>query len=414
MSLPWRTRAGRAATVAANAVSRRLRLGGGTVVGGRVGLAVDPGLLARLAAGRPVALVSGTNGKTTTTRLLAVALGGAGGDQRHRVEHAGRPRGRALAAGDRGVPVVLEVDEGYLPALVEATAPGLVVLLNLSRDQLDRTNEVRMLAGRWRRALAGADGTTVVANADDPLVRVGRGTAPRVVWVAAGLGWRLDAVGCPACEGRIEFGEGVVVPLRVRPSRPGGDGLGGRRGGRWRPSPTGGSIVLDLAIPGRFNRANAAMAAAAAEAMGVPAERALAAMAAVERGGRPVHHPPAGRAPDPAHAGQEPGRLGRAARPGLPGHHAGGGRDQRPGGRRAGPLVVVGRRRSSSCGPAGGGHRRALPRPGGAPALRRGAAHHGAPTRWPRWRAAGRRAAGEAQVEFIGNYTAFHDLLARR
>ena len=74
VSLPWRTRAGRAATVAVNAVSRRLRLGGGTVVGGRVGLAVDPGLLARLAAGRPVALVSGTNGKTTTTRLLAVAL----------------------------------------------------------------------------------------------------------------------------------------------------------------------------------------------------------------------------------------------------------------------------------------------------------------------------------------------------
>ena len=87
----------------------------------------------------------------------------------------------------------------------EASAPGAVVLLNLSRDQLDRTNEVRMLAGRWRRALAGADGTTVVANADDPLVVWGAGAAPRVVWVAAGLGWRLDAVGCPACEGRIEF-----------------------------------------------------------------------------------------------------------------------------------------------------------------------------------------------------------------
>ncbi|MGO9456009.1 MAG: DUF1727 domain-containing protein, partial [Acidimicrobiales bacterium] len=146
MSLPWRTRAGRAATLATNAVSRRLRLGGGTVVGGRVGLAVDHGLLARLAAGRPVALVSGTNGKTTTTRLLAVALGGPVVTN---ATGSNMPAGHvaALCEGESDVPVVLEVDEGYLPALLEATAPRAVVLLNLSRDQLDRTNEVRMLAG---------------------------------------------------------------------------------------------------------------------------------------------------------------------------------------------------------------------------------------------------------------------------
>ena len=47
------------------------------------------------------------------------------------------------------------------------------MLLNLSRDQLDRTNEVRMLAGRWRQALGNAAGTRVVANVDDPLVVVG-------------------------------------------------------------------------------------------------------------------------------------------------------------------------------------------------------------------------------------------------
>ena len=144
-------------TRAVNAVSRQLRLGSGTVIGGRAGLALDPGLLGRLAAGRTVALVSGTNGKTTTTRLLAVAL--AAGERTGNVvtnaTGSNMPAGHvaALAAGPRGAPVVLEVDEGYVPALVAAIGPGAMVLLNLSRDQLDRTSEVRMVAGRWRDAL---------------------------------------------------------------------------------------------------------------------------------------------------------------------------------------------------------------------------------------------------------------------
>lgn len=280
MSLTLRTRAALLVTRAVNAVSRRLRLGGGTVIGGRAGLAVDPHLLEHAVAGRPLALVSGTNGKTTTTRLLAEALGAAVVTN---ATGSNMPAGHAaaLAEGDPAAPVVLEVDEGYLPALVGALGPRAVVLLNLSRDQLDRTNEVRMLAGRWRRSLAGADGTVVVANADDPLVAFGAQEAPRVVWVAAGLGWRLDAVGCPACGGRIEFDDGWRCRCGFR-----------------RPEPTvrvedrpdatteavfsdGRRLPVDLAIPGRFNRANAVMAAAAAEAMGVPAARALAAMATV-------------------------------------------------------------------------------------------------------------------------------------
>jgi lipid II isoglutaminyl synthase (glutamine-hydrolysing) len=277
VSLPGRSRLARAATRGVNAVSRRLGLGGGTVIGGRAGLAVDPRLLERLAAGRPLALVSGTNGKTTTTRLLAEALGGPVVTN---ATGSNMPAGHvaALAAGLPAAPAVLEVDEGYLPGLVGTLGPRVVVLLNLSRDQLDRTSEVRMVAGRWRRALAGATGTTVVANADDPLVVWGAGEAPEVVWVGAGLGWRLDAVGCPACEGRIEFAEGWACACgfaRPRPTVEVADDAttavfaDGRR------------LGVALAIPGRFNRANAVMAAAAAEAMGVPAAAALATMATV-------------------------------------------------------------------------------------------------------------------------------------
>ena len=152
---------------------------------------------------------------------------------------------------------------------IAETAPEVVVLLNLSRDQLDRIAEVRMLVDRWRVALGrcrhrpGATGTVVVANADDPMVAWAAATAPDVRWVGAGQVWHDDAVGCPACGGRIEFaadGGLGLRPLRVRPAR------------RWTPTCVGDELVLadgprhrlGIALPGQFNRANAAMAAVAA------------------------------------------------------------------------------------------------------------------------------------------------------
>ena len=194
-------------TRAVNATSRRLGRGQGTVAGGRAGLKVDPRLLQHLSAGRHVALVTGTNGKTTTTRLLAVALGAGGAKVVSNETGSNMPPGHVAAlAGDRqAARAVLEVDEIYLPRVLAATQPATVVLLNLSRDQLDRTNEVRMVAGQWRAALAAAPHATVVANADDPLVVWAAGAAAAVRWVGAGMRWQLDAVGCPSCEGRIAF-----------------------------------------------------------------------------------------------------------------------------------------------------------------------------------------------------------------
>ena len=130
----------------------------------------------------------------------------------------------AFAAGF----AVLEVDEGYLGRVMAETRPRVVVLLNLSRDQLDRISEVRMVVERWRDALAparsvGGDGdpTVVVANADDPMVVWAASIAPVVHWVGAGQVWRNDAVGCPACEGRIVFAdEGGWACERCSFSRP--------------------------------------------------------------------------------------------------------------------------------------------------------------------------------------------------
>jgi UDP-N-acetylmuramyl tripeptide synthase len=259
------------------------------VAGGRSGLRVDPQLLQHLTATRQVALVTGTNGKTTTTRLLAVALGSGGAKVVSNETGSNMPPGHVAAlAGDRRADrAVLEVDEIYLPRVLAATKPAAVVLLNLSRDQLDRTNEVRMVSGHWRAALAAAPHATVVANADDPLVVWAAGAAAQVRWVGAGLRWQLDAVGCPSCEGRIAFdaagswacvtGCGFVRPDPTATLTTGGESTTYR--GEWAD---GRSEPIRLLLPGRFNHSNALMAAVAAEAMGIAAAAGLAAMADVD------------------------------------------------------------------------------------------------------------------------------------
>jgi UDP-N-acetylmuramyl tripeptide synthase len=184
----------------------------------------------------------------------------------------------ALASGPGSAAAALEVDEAWLARVVEATSPVAVALLNLSRDQLDRNNEVRSVAGRWRAALSGAS-ATAVANADDPLVVWGAGAAGRVRWVGAGQPWTDDAGSCPSCGGRIAFGPGpgwACGGCDLR--RPDLDvGLEGEDV-VWA---TGRRLSLELRLPGRANRANAAMALAAAEVMGVDPAAAVRAFSSV-------------------------------------------------------------------------------------------------------------------------------------
>ena len=255
------------------------------MAGGRAGLRLDPRLLEHLSAGRQVALVTGTNGKTTTTRLLMVGLGATGDAVVGNETGSNMPPGHVAALVGTDAPrAVLETDEVYLPRVLTSTAAAAVILLNLSRDQLDRTNEVRMVAGRWRAALAAAPHTHVVANADDPLVAWGAGAARDVHWVAAGLRWQHDAVGCPNCEGRIEFTEGGWSCANCGFARPAPEASlvvapDGAVRAEWAD---GRSAPVRLALPGRFNQSNALMAAVAAEACGVDALAALAAMECVQ------------------------------------------------------------------------------------------------------------------------------------
>ena len=272
--LPLRARLATGLGGAAGRVSRLTGRGDGSVIGGVLGLRVEPDLLRLLAADRQVILVSGTNGKTTTTRLITAALGALGQPVASNAFGANMAAGLASALGraPQARYAVLETDERYVPAVLEATSPRVVTLLNLSRDQMDRAAEIWLIARRWREALEAAPDTLVIANADDPLIAWAAGAAKQVTWVAAGQRWHEDSWCCPECGSHLRrTGAGWRCPECSfgRPPTP------WALDGEAVIDPRGERRDLNLALPGRANRSNAVVALAVADVFGITPGQAL-------------------------------------------------------------------------------------------------------------------------------------------
>ena len=272
--LPLRARLATSVGGAVSKVSRLAGRGDGSVIGGGIGLRLEPGLLAMLAQGRQVVLVTGTNGKTTTTRLITAALVPLGEHIASNAFGANMEAGMASALGQApdATIAVLECDEKYIPSVLRATRARVVVLLNLSRDQMDRAAEIWLLARHWRDALSAAPDCHVVANADDPLIAWAASDAPHVTWVSAGQRWHDDSWCCPRCGSHLRrsgeewiCGECAFTRPPVRWALSGSDVID--PAGRVRP--------LDLALPGRANQSNAVVALAVAEVFGVDVVHAL-------------------------------------------------------------------------------------------------------------------------------------------
>src|SRR5260370_12940914 len=109
----------------AGRVSRRAGMGAGVTIGGRVALAVAPGVIGELAAGRGAVVVSGTNGKTTTTRLLVAALEASGAGVLSNETGANLASGvaPALTAAASGARPLLQVADARLPRVLAALDP---------------------------------------------------------------------------------------------------------------------------------------------------------------------------------------------------------------------------------------------------------------------------------------------------
>ncbi|OKH80280.1 UDP-N-acetylmuramyl peptide synthase [Mycobacterium sp. ST-F2] len=268
------------AGAAARWASRVTGRGAGAMIGGLVAMKLDPSILGQLGSGRRSVVVTGTNGKSTTTRMTAAALATIG-PVASNSEGANMDAGliAALAGSRKAELAALEVDEMHVPHVSDAVDPSVIVLLNLSRDQLDRVGEINHIERTLRAGLARHPKAVVVANCDDVLVTSAAYDSPNVVWVAAGGGWSGDSVSCP------RSGEVIV-----------------RENGHWhstgadfaRPEPQwwydetniygpeGFTAPMTLALPGTVNRGNATQAVAAAVALGASPAAAVAAVSTVD------------------------------------------------------------------------------------------------------------------------------------
>jgi lipid II isoglutaminyl synthase (glutamine-hydrolysing) len=296
----------------ARAASRRTGRGG-TTLPGRLLLRVDPRAIERLGArlGGGAVLISATNGKTTTSAMLAGILERAGTPLVRNRAGSNMHWGVATALLDAGRAPgevgLLEVDEAWLPRVARDLRPRALVLSNLFRDQLDRYGELELLADRWADAVAErAPGSALVLNADDPLVAdLGRGAAAergpvRYFGVAddsqalPGLQHAADSKHCRNCGAAYEYEavylghmgryrcpscgrarpEPWVAATRVE--------LEGMAASRIELSTPAGPLALRLPLPGLYNVYNALAAATCALELGAPLDAVRAGLEEVE------------------------------------------------------------------------------------------------------------------------------------
>ena len=280
---------------ALGALSRAAGRGGGTTVPGKVLWKLDPGSVDALAAHLRdgVALVSATNGKTTTTAMAAEILG----TRRLAWNRAGANLlsgiASALVAARNADLGLFEVDEGALPEALARTRPRVVALGNLFRDQLDRYGELEIVAERWRTAVGRLpEETALVVNADDAVVAdlaEGRARALRFGLddprhARSRLQHAADSKYCVRCGSAYAFAAAYVGHLgdyrcpSCGHARPSLDvaareiELRGLQSSRFVLHTPVGHTEVELALPGLYNVYNATAAAALALAIGVPLE----------------------------------------------------------------------------------------------------------------------------------------------
>jgi UDP-N-acetylmuramyl tripeptide synthase len=281
---------------------RRTGRGGGTAAPGLIADFVDPGILGKIGRRleRGVIVVAGTNGKTTTSRMIADVLEADGSRVVHNRSGSNLVRGVAAAFAEQtswtgrpeGEVGVVESDEAAFSAIVERLQPRVILLNNLFRDQLDRYGELDAIARKWAAALSRLPATTtVVVNADDPtLAEITRDIpAKRITfgmderrYLLAQLPHASDSAVCRRCGADLEYSALYVSHLghwrcpRCTAARPALDVRGTdvalhgveslELSVNW---PAEAPVRICAGVPGMYNAYNVLATAAVAGAMGV-------------------------------------------------------------------------------------------------------------------------------------------------
>ncbi len=171
----------------------------------------------------PIVLITGTNGKTTTSKLLSFILLQSGKQVVQNPEGANLLNGIASSIIKHAdflgnIPydaAIFEVDENSFPQAARQMQPSAVILLNLFRDQLDRYGEVRSVANKWKKALRKLPAKTkIFLNGDDPeIYALGQHSNHEVYFFGVSERYKskkeiphdVDSVYCPNCGEKLDF-----------------------------------------------------------------------------------------------------------------------------------------------------------------------------------------------------------------
>ena len=291
--------------------ARRLGRGGGSALPGLVAERIDRNLVGALAGQLPegVIVVTGTNGKTTTTKMIVTILEAMGKQVLTNRSGSNLSRGVASALLERSAwrgrltedIGVFEVDEASMPATCEQLRPTTVVVNNLFRDQLDRYGELDTTAAVIGRAISMLDGSaTVCLNADDPLVTslASYGERPELRWFGndADTVEKLDhdaasdSDHCPQCGHALDYERGYyshlghyrcpdghierpVPEVTMTAFEPVDD-----HHSRLVVDVEGATVTVDLPLPGLYNAYNALAALSAVRSRGMSLDDAADAL----------------------------------------------------------------------------------------------------------------------------------------
>ena len=277
---------------------------GGTALPGKAALKVCPFLLSRLGRDVETVVITGTNGKTTTSGMLRHMLDDAGREyisNRSGANLTSGITGEFIANADilgrpRKHVAVIECDEGNFPAVTAALRPKVILVTNLFRDQLDRYGEVTHTRDYLARGIANAPEAVVCLNADCSLTAsLGWDVPNRVVYYGVdGVSSQKapnvsDAPHCLRCGERYAYRRHTYAHLgdwycpgcgssRPDPAFSAQKVEASAAGSRIALHTPGKDMEVNVALPALYNVYNALAALAAGCAMGWDAEGCAASL----------------------------------------------------------------------------------------------------------------------------------------
>jgi len=208
-----------------SSISRFFNLGSGSTWPGHIALSLNPNFIQQILNKNNlrIILIAGTNGKTTTGKLIQAILEESGKKVFQNQAGANLLNGIAsslifnsnLLGMIKKDFAIFEIDENTLPAILkEVISPDYIVILNLFRDQLDRYGEVNTISKKWGDSIQHLlPKTTLILNADDPQVAFLGKSRSNTLYFGINLQKNKnekfqhasDSIYCPNCNAKLIY-----------------------------------------------------------------------------------------------------------------------------------------------------------------------------------------------------------------